>query len=256
MNVLRTEQRGPVRRLLLNRPAQRNSLNAALVDALSAALGEAEQDPVTRALVISGAGPSFCAGADLRHLLDLHDAGQLPVPFLRTISELTRRIELSPLPVVAVLHGHAVAGGLEIALACDTVVAETGTLIGDGHIRNHLVPGAGSSVRMRRKLGDALGRWLALSGELLPAERFHAVGWLHTITEPGRAMAEGQRLAESLAAAGNPAQVAFKRLLAGLDDVPSVDKGLRIELDTFARHWDSYDIASELRGFFTRRAAG
>jgi enoyl-CoA hydratase len=254
--VLRVEQRGPVRRLVLNRPAQRNALDAALVDALTAALGEAEQDPAVRAVLIHGAGPSFCAGADLQHLLDLHDAGSHPVPFLRTVSELTRRIELSPLPVVAALHGHAVAGGLEIALACDAVVAEAGTLIGDGHIRNHLVPGAGSSVRMRRKLGDSLGRWLALTGELLPAERYRAAGWLHAVTEPGHAVADGQRLAEALAAAANPAQAAVKRLLAELDDAPSLEDGLGRELAAFTRHWDSYDVAPELRRFFARRSAG
>lgn len=254
--VLRVEQRGPVRRLVLNRPAQRNALDAALVDALTAALGEAERDPAVGAVLIQGAGPSFCAGADLQHLLDLHDAGSDPVPFLRTVSELTRRIELSPLPVVAALHGHAVAGGLEIALACDAVVAEAGTLIGDGHIRNHLVPGAGASVRMRRKLGDSLGRWLALTGELLPAERFRAAGWLHAVTEPGHAVADGQRLAESLAAAANPAQAAVKRLLAELDDAPSLEDGLGRELAAFTRHWDSYDVAPELRRFLARRSAG
>ncbi|WP_158854208.1 enoyl-CoA hydratase/isomerase family protein [Saccharothrix deserti] len=255
-DVLRCEQHGPVRRLVLHRPAQRNALNAALVDALTAALDEAEQDPATRALLIHGSGPSFCAGADLKHLLDLHEADGDPVPFLRTVSALTRRIELSPLPVVAALHGHAVAGGLEIALACDVVVAETGTLIGDGHLRHHLVPGAGSSVRMRRKLGDSLGRWLALSGDLLPAERFLAAGWLHAISDPGHGVADGRRLADVLAAAANPAQSAFKLLLADLDDSPSTEDGLGLELETFAKHWAGHDVASELRGFFTRRTAG
>jgi enoyl-CoA hydratase/carnithine racemase len=254
--VLRVEQRGPVRRLVLNRPARRNALDALLVDALTAALRAAERDPAVRAVLIHGAGPSFCAGADMQHLLDLHDAGHDPVPFLRTVSELTRRIELSPLPVVAALHGHAVAGGLEIALACDVVLAETGTLIGDGHIRNHLLPGAGSSVRMRRKLGDSLGRWLALTGDLLPAERFLAAGWLQTVTEPGGGAAEGQRLAEALAAAANPAQIGFKRLLAELDDSASVEDGLRLELEMFARHWAFHDVPGELRGFFARRSAG
>jgi enoyl-CoA hydratase len=254
--VLRVEQRGAVRRLVLNRPRQRNALNAALVDELAAALAAAERDPATRAVLITGAGPSFCAGADLRHLLDLHDGGGDPVPFLRTVSELTRRIERSPLPVVAVLHGHAVAGGCEIALACDAVLAEAGTLIGDGHIRNHLLPSGGSAVRMRRKLGDSLGRWLALTGELLPAERFLATGWLHAVTEPGHGAVEGQRVAETLAAAANPAQAAFKQLLAELDEEPSVENALRLEVDEFARHWASHDIPRELRHFFTRRSAG
>ncbi|MEU7816911.1 enoyl-CoA hydratase/isomerase family protein [Pseudonocardia sp. NPDC049154] len=255
-SVLRVEQRGAVRRLVLNRPAQRNALDATLVDALTAALTDAEQHTATRAVLLTGAGPSFCAGADLQHLLALAEAGRSPVPFLSTVSELTRRIERSPLPVVAVLHGHAVAGGLELALACDAVLAEAGTLIGDGHIRNHLVPGAGAAVRMRRKLGDSLGRWLALTGELLPAERFQASGWLHAVVEPGHGTDAGHRVAETLAAAANPAQAAFKTMLAELDEQPSIEQGLHLELQAFDRHWARHDVPAELRRFFTRRTAG
>jgi enoyl-CoA hydratase/carnithine racemase len=252
--VLRIEQHGAVRELVLNRPRQRNALDAALVDALAAALAGAEHDPATHAVLVTGAGPSFCAGADLQHLLALSEAGESPVPFLRTVSDLTRRIECSPLPVVAVLHGHAVAGGLEIALACDAVVAETGTLIGDGHIRNHLVPGGGSAVRMRRKLGDSLGRWLGLTGALIPAERFREAGWLHAVVDPGQGRDEGLRVAEVLAAAANPAQAAIKRMFALLDDEPSVVAGLSLELDGFDRHWAGHDVPNEIRRFFADRS--
>jgi enoyl-CoA hydratase/carnithine racemase len=251
---LRIEQQGPVRTLVLHRPQRRNALDAPLVDALGAALTDVEHDPATRAVLVTGAGPSFCAGADLQHLLALAAAGESPVAFLRTVSDLTRRIERSPLPVVAALHGHAVAGGLEIALACDAVVAEAGTLIGDGHIRNHLVPGAGSAVRMRRKLGDSLGRWLGLTGELLPAERFLTTGWLHAVVDTGRGAEEGLRVAEVLAAAGGPAQAAFKRMFAELDDEPSIEAGLRLELGQFAKHWSTHDVPTELRRFLNRRA--
>jgi enoyl-CoA hydratase len=254
--VLRVEQFGAVRRFLLNRPRQRNALDAKLIEALSAALTDAEQDAATHAVLIAGTGPSFCAGADLRHLLALNDAGNTPVSFLRTVSAFTRRLETSPLPIVAVLHGHAVAGGLEIALACDVVVAEAGTLIGDGHIRNQLLPGAGAGVRMRARLGDALSRWLALTGELLPAEKFLSAGWLHGVVDAGHGATEGQRLAEILAAAANPAQWAYKHLLADLDETPSLKRGLDLELDAFDRHWANHDVPHALRGFLIRRAAG
>jgi enoyl-CoA hydratase len=254
--VLRVEQHGAVRRFLLNRPQQRNALDAKLIEALTDALTDAEQDAATHAVLIAGVGPSFCAGADLRHLLALNDAGNTPVSFLHTVSAFARRLETSPLPIVAVLHGHAVAGGLEIALACDVVVAEADTLIGDGHIRNQLLPGAGAGVRMRARLGDALGRWLALSGELLPAEKFLSAGWLHAVVESGHGATEGQRVAEILAAAANPAQSAYKRLFADLDESPSLTVGLDLELDAFDRHWANHDVPQALRGFLIRRAAG
>jgi enoyl-CoA hydratase len=254
-SVLRVEQRGTVRQLVLHRARQRNALDPPLVTAFTGALTEAEHDPATRAVLVTGAGPSFCAGADLVHLLALAGAGESPVPFLRTISDLTRRIELSPLPVVAVLHGHAVAGGLEIALACDAVVAEAGTLIGDGHIRNHLLPAAGSAVRMRRKLGDSLGRRLGLTGELLPAERLLATGWLHAVVGAGHGADEGLRVAGAFAAAANPAQAALKALFAQLDEHPAVEAGLALELEAFVRHWSAHDVPGELRRFLARRTA-
>jgi enoyl-CoA hydratase len=253
---LRVEQHGAVRKFVLDRPRQRNALDAKLIEALTAALSDAEQDAATQAALIAGAGPSFCAGADLVHLLALHESGNTPMSFLRTVSAFTRRLAASPLPIVAVLHGHAVAGGLEIALACDVVVAEAGTLIGDGHIRNNLLPGAGASVRMRARLGDALGRWLALTGELLPAEEFLSAGWLHAVVDSGHGATEGQRLAEILAATAKPAQSAYKLLLADLDETPSLTAGLDLELDAFEQHWANHDVPQALRGFLIRRAAG
>lgn len=253
--VLLTEQHGPIRWLTMNRPQRRNALDPALVTALDRALRMAERDPATRAVVLGGAGRSFCAGADLRHFLELHEAGDGPERFLHSISELTRRIELSPIPVVAALHGHVVAGGLEIALACDVVLAEAGTLIGDGHIRNHLLPAAGSSVRMPQKIGEPLARWLALSGELLPADRFTPTGWIHEIAPPGELVAQASQVARTLAAAANPAQAEFKRMFVDLESAATVDDALRRETDVFARYWASHDVPSALRTFLARRSS-
>ena len=93
-------------------------------------------------------------------------------------------MERSPVTFVAVLHGHAIAGGLELALACDVVVASVGTLIGDGHVRRCLMPGGGASVRMERAFGRATSSWLALTGELLPAEDPAFGSWLRTVEAP------------------------------------------------------------------------
>lgn len=253
--VLISEQHGPVRWLTMNRPHRRNALDPALVNALDAALRAAEGDPATKAVILRGEGRSFCAGADLRHLLELQRAGEGPERFLHSISELTRRIELSSVPVVAALHGHVVAGGLEIALACDVVLAEADALIGDGHIRNHLLPAAGSSVRMPRKIGEPLARWLALSGELLPVERFASTGWIHEVTPPGELMARARQAARTLATAANPAQAEFKRLFVELESAATVDDALRRETDGFARYWASHDVPAALHAFLNTRSA-
>jgi enoyl-CoA hydratase/carnithine racemase len=142
-------QEGDVRWLRLNRPERRNALNPGLIAAIDAEIMDAGRDPDTRIIVITGQGPSFCAGADLHYLRALADNGHSPGQFLTAVSDCFTRLERCPKPVVAAVHGHLVAGGLELALACDVVVAQAETLIGDGHIRNGLLPAGGASLRLR-----------------------------------------------------------------------------------------------------------
>ncbi|MFJ2113150.1 MULTISPECIES: enoyl-CoA hydratase/isomerase family protein [unclassified Streptomyces] len=245
-----TEQTGGVRRIRLNRPGSRNSINPDLVKSLDHAVSAAIQDPATEALVISGNGPSFCAGADLRHLLELARTGQDPLAFLRTVSECFTRLEESPKPVIAAVHGHVVAGGLELALACDAVVARAGTVIGDGHILNGLLPGAGSSVRLPRKVGDPLARHLMLTGELLPAEQFLPSGFVRAVAPAEEFEAAVTALAATYTGLPPGAHGRMKRLLAD----PNAPKALARELDIFAEHWHEQDIAAKLTHFFDQRA--
>lgn len=252
-DVLDVEQSGPVRVLTLNRPHRRNALDAALIDAVDAALTNAEADPDTQAIVLRGAGRSFCAGADLRYLLDLGADGATPTAFLRTVSALATRLETSSLPIVAELHGHAVAGGIELALACDIVVAADSTLIGDGHIRNNLMPAAGAAVRMPHLLGQATARRLALTGELMRADRLAATsaGWPHEVVPESEVTAAALRIAHTLTDAHGPAQTAYKRLLARTPTMSAPD-ALALELEVCAQHWTTHDVATALRKFVNR----
>jgi len=247
------EQAGAVRRLVLNRPAQRNAIDRRLLADLDAELAAAADDDDVSVVVLAGRGPSFCAGADLRYLLSLQDQPGQPLAWIAEISAAIARLERCPKPVVAALHGHVVAGGLELALACDAVLAAEGTLIGDGHVRNRLLPGGGSSVRLPRAVGLPLARWLLLSGELLPAERFVAAGWLHAVVPAERLDDEALALAERLAAVGGPAQRNTKALLAELEELPPA-AGLDAELRAFARNWTDADAAGALEAFFARRS--
>ncbi|SER51580.1 Enoyl-CoA hydratase/carnithine racemase [Streptomyces sp. yr375] len=248
MTAVLTEQTGAVRRLRLNRPESRNSINPELIQALDAAVAAALADPDTEAVVISGNGPSFCAGADLRHLLELARTGGDPLAFLARISECFTRLETAPKPVIAAVHGHVVAGGLELALACDAVVARAGTVIGDGHIRNGLLPGAGSSVRLPRKVGDPLARRLMLTGELLPAEQFVPSGFVQVVADAEEFEATVAAVALSFTGLP-PGQARLKHLLAD----PTVPEALSRELKVFAEHWHEQDIAARLIRFFDQR---
>ncbi|MBC2638206.1 MULTISPECIES: enoyl-CoA hydratase/isomerase family protein [unclassified Rhodococcus (in: high G+C Gram-positive bacteria)] len=249
---LTVTQIGATRILTLNRPDRRNALDNTLVAALDTALSDAEHDQSTHALVLTGAGRSFCAGADLQYFLHLHTAGQTPLGFLRDVSALAARLETSPLPVVAAIHGHAVAGGLELALACDAVIATPTALIGDGHIRNNLLPAGGASVRLPRKVGDSMARWLALTGALVPATDLHRTGWLHAIVEPDNLRTTALAAAAQLTEHAGPAQSAYKQLLAELTTMDE-PHGLAHELDAFDAHWLTQDVPASLNTFLHGR---
>lgn len=203
-------------------------------------------------VVIAGSGRSFCAGADL-HFLRAHDAstGQTPRQFLESVWDLTLEMEESPVLFVAALHGHAVAGGLELALACDVVIAAADTVIGDGHVTNNLLPAGGASTRLERAIGRGPSSWLALTGELLPATDRAFATWLRLVV-PAEDLASSYRmLVETLMRSSPVARAQFKRLLhRQFRAITVADR--EAELDTFDRHWLEQNPSEALDRFLVR----
>jgi enoyl-CoA hydratase/carnithine racemase len=249
---LLVEQRGTVRWLFLNRPERRNALDITLIEALDKQITSAESDPGTAVIAVAGQGPSFCAGGDFHQFLELHDRGDNPVDFLTDLSACFSRIAASPKPWVAVLHGHAVAGGLELALACDVVVAADTTLIGDGHLNRRLLPAGGSSVRLPGAVGHGLSRWLLLTGELLPATAFADTGWIRAIVPEADLEATATRICRQLAEPNSAAQQRLKALLHRIDGIEP-EHALRAELAAFADNWTAGSAPDALRAFLAPR---
>lgn len=248
---LRVEQRGPVRWLFLSRPAQHNALNEALADALRTQVDEIAIDPQTAVVVIAGDGPSFSAGGDFRQFLALGDEDAV-VGFLTNLSQVVSRIEMSSKPWIAALHGHAIAGGLEIALACDVVIAAQGTLIGDGHLNNRLLPGAGSSVRLERAVGKSVARWMHLSGQSLRAEDLRRTNWLHDVVPMVWLHERVTEVAGQLAARDSVAQQNLKNLLSAIAHLDG-PAALQAELDAFKANWKESDVHGALTDFLAKR---
>jgi len=249
--VLGCEQRGPVRWITLNRPHRRNALTPGLIAAFRSALDDVGNDPETSVVVVAGSGPSFCAGADLRYLQELSEAGADPTVFLREVSACFELLEELPRPVIAAVQGHCVAGGLDLALACDIVIAERGALIGDGHVRNGLIPAGGASVRLPRRLPEPIGRRLMLTGQLVPAEELAPFGLPHVVTEPGGLSAAVDRVVADLCAADPSAQRAVKHLLNQLRRTP-YELAYECESKAFASHWATADVKTPLSRFVAR----
>jgi enoyl-CoA hydratase/carnithine racemase len=252
---LLVDQRGEVRWLTLNRPDRRNALDATLIGALDEQVTAADEDPGTAVVAVRGAGRSFCAGGDFRQFLALDRDGTHPVRFLEDVSRCFTRITAADTPWVAVLHGHAVAGGLELALACDLVVAADTTLIGDGHLRHGLLPAGGSSVRLPAAVGPGLARRLLLTGELLPATEFLASGWIDRIVPEPELETAAMDVCRALAAVAGPSQSSLKGLLHRITGIAPA-AALRAELDAFADHWTSQPVSTALEAFLAARTAG
>ncbi len=202
-----TERRGSVLLITLNRPQVRNAVNAALAEGVSNALDELDGDDGLSAGVLTGAGGFFCAGMDLGAFVKGESAwfGD------RGFAGITQRASRKPL--IAAIEGFAVAGGMEIALSCDLIVAARGAKMGIPEVKRSLVAAGGALLRMPRRMPYHVVMELALTGDPLPAERFQEYGLVNRIAEPGAAVDVALELAAALAKNGPLALMATKQIL-------------------------------------------
>jgi enoyl-CoA hydratase len=209
-----SERRGRVQLITINRPDQRNAVNVAVAAGIAAALDQLDQDPTLSVGVITGAGKGFCAGMDLKAFV----AGERPYDGDRGFAGIVQRPPAKPL--IAAVEGFALAGGLEIALACDLIVASRGARLGVPEVKRSLVAAGGALQRLPRSLPRNLAMELALTGDPIDAERGHELGLVNCLSEPGEALASALELAETIAANGPLALAATKRILVESADWP------------------------------------
>ena len=242
--------------LTLNRPGELNSLTTDLLHALSARLGEAAADPTLPALVFTGAGRAFCAGADLKVLDALPQAerDQATAAFLVQASATFTAIANFPKPVIAAVNGIATAGGLELILACDIVIAAKGARMGDGHANYGLLPGAGASVRLPRRIGAARAKYLFFTGELVPAETLITAGLVNEVVEDADLVPRVDAIVSALAKK-SPLGLARMKQLANFSlDNASEPQALALEHALSVLHTSSYDRNEGIAAFNGRRA--
>ena len=202
-----TERRGSVLLITLNRPQVRNAVNAALAEGVSNALDELDGDDGLSAGVLTGAGGFFCAGMDLGAFVKGGSAWFGDRGFAGITQGASRK------PLIAAIEGFAVAGGMEIALSCDLIVAARGAKMGIPEVKRSLVAAGGALLRMPRRMPYHVVMELALTGETMPAERFHEFGVVNVLVEPGGAVDGALELAARLARNGPLALMASKQIL-------------------------------------------
>lgn len=184
--VVRSERRDGVATLTINRPDALNALNEEVVAQLQRFFETAVTDPEVSGIVIAGAGKAFVAGADIRFFVKHIEAQRVDriVEFTRAGHALLDAIDRSPKPVVARVHGLALGGGLELALACDHIVASTRASMAFPETGIGIYPGLGGTQRTPRRIGTGLAKWLIYTGQPLSAEEALAVGLVDRVVPP------------------------------------------------------------------------
>jgi enoyl-CoA hydratase len=208
---------GPVMTITINRPQARNAINGDVAYGLDAALARCDADPEIRAAVLAAAGPVFSAGADLK-LVSAGRRQEFHTPD-GGFAGIVRRARRTPL--IAAVEGLALAGGCEIALSCDLIVASTSAGFGLPEVKRSLVAAAGGAFRLLRAVPERVALELLLTGEPVSAARAYELGLVNALTEPGEALAAATRMA-AVIAANAPLAVAetlgIVRLARGAED--------------------------------------
>lgn len=205
--VVLTEIRGEVGVVTLNRPGVRNALDLAVRNELQEALERLDADTRVLAVVLTGAGGNFCSGRDLKAAA----AGEPLPPRSAQIAAFTR-VSIGK-PVIAAIEGYALAGGFELALSCDLLVASRDAVFGLPEVKRNLVAVGGGLIRLPRRVPYHLAMEMALTGDHVPAERLAAHGLFARLTEPGETLANAVALADSICECGPSSVRATKEIL-------------------------------------------
>jgi len=248
---LQRRQDGGVLWLKLNRPQALNSLTLSLVNALTDTIVDAQRNPEVRIIVLTGEGRAFCAGADLKD--PARSRPESGAEFVKAIGALTELIEASPLPVIAAINGIAVAGGMELVLACDLVIAAESARLGDAHSNYALFPGAGATVRLPRKVGLNNAKLLMFTGDMQPASEWKALGLVNQVVPDASFIDAVSALAKKLAAKSPLVLGRMKQALNDALDQP-VPIALRYERALSNLHHFSADRVEGLAAFKEKRA--
>jgi enoyl-CoA hydratase len=208
MAVLLSTDHGTVRVLMLNRPESRNALNSELIEALYAALVEADDDAAVRAVVLTGADPAFCAGVDLKQAAR---EGMAYFERYQSHNCITRVGEMRT-PVVGAINGATFTGGLEMALGCDFLVASERAVFADTHARVGILPGGGMTARLPRLVGAAMARRMSMTGEVIDAARAERIGLVTEVVAHERLLDRAIELATQIAEVPAPTMQGLKEI--------------------------------------------
>ncbi|MEM4698683.1 MAG: enoyl-CoA hydratase-related protein, partial [Acidilobaceae archaeon] len=234
----------------LNRPERLNAINPKMLEELSRALDELEEDRDIRVVILKGSGRAFCAGADVTAF-----AGVTPIDvirFSRRFQELTLKIQFYTKPVIAAIHGYALGGGLELAMSADIRIASEEAMLGQPEINLGFIPGAGGTQRLARLVGTARAKELIMSGEFIPASEAYKIGLVNRVVRSGTLDDEARNLALKLAEKP-PIALTMAKYTIDMGSETSIWQGLMLEAGLFSLLFTTEDVIEGVTAFLEKR---
>jgi enoyl-CoA hydratase len=245
-DAILTEVDGGIAVITINRPEARNAVNAEVASGMAAAIDELDQDSSVRVLILTGAGGTFSAGMDLKAFL----AGETPAVPGRGFAGIVERPPAKP--VIAAVEGYALAGGFEVALSCDLIVASETAKFGLPEVRRGLAAGAGGLLRLPRRIPYHLAMEIALTGEHFPAGRLHEAGLVSRLVGAGEALTAARELA-TVVAKGAPLSLTIsKKIIVESADWPASEAFAR-QAEMIGRVFTSADAMEGATAFAEKR---
>lgn len=238
----------------LNDEESMNALSKAVLSGLINIFNELKEDSDTRVVVLTGSGKAFCAGANLKEVLaetDEETTGNEP-GFFDYGKECFQLLYNFPKPIIAALNGITLAGGLELALTADIIVAAESAKIGDAHSNFGVLPGGGSSIKLARKIGENRAKYLLLSGDFISAEKMKEYGLVHEVVPNVELEREVMKIAEKLAKKSPLVLKKMKDMINNGYEKP-FDIALKEEMETLGTHLHSYDCMEGITAFSEKR---
>ncbi|MBU2550192.1 MAG: enoyl-CoA hydratase/isomerase family protein [Proteobacteria bacterium] len=251
------EKRGPGAWITLNRPEERNAISPELIRDLSEALDQAGADPEVRAVVLTGAGPAFCAGADLKstirsqNALDETDTESL-MDYLRQFERVLRTIRTLPKPVIAAINGVTCAGGIETIVCCDMIVAAESATFSDAHARHGFLPGLGGGLGLARAVGPFKAKEMLFTADFFTARDMAAAGLVNHVLPDDELAGFVDELVRKMAERSPVGLARMKQLINDGLDVPW-DVAVRYEMLTLEAQTRTQDFQEGLKAFNEKR---
>ncbi|MGK2948141.1 MAG: crotonase/enoyl-CoA hydratase family protein [Acidimicrobiales bacterium] len=242
------EKRGPFAVIKINRPEARNAVNGAVAQGIEEAIDQIEADDSVWVGILTGEPPVFCAGADLKEI-NSGNAGGLATA-KGGFAGIVQRERTKP--IIAAVDGPALAGGTEIVLSCDLVVASSTATFGIPEVKRSLVAGAGGLFRLGRKIPLNIAMELTLTGDPIDAARAHHFGLVNRLVEPGQALDEAIALAEQICANAPVAVRESRKIVLGATNAPD-DVGWQMSAHGMGVAMSSEDFSEGLTAFIEKR---